>query len=267
MPHLKLVLIRHGTSLGNQNGRMMGQLNDALAADGIAESQRLAQHLVKTGDRPAHVYSSPLRRAVQTAQILIEPFTTNDGTPESSEANFAAQAAWPDLQTPASGDRSVSHPRLWLHPGLKEIRGGVFEGLTWAQAQEHYPELCQQLEHTSDLKPIPGGESPSSASDRVRHFLDELLDRHGCWQTSTIEKTIEASLTIWIISHSGILQYLIAALLGCDRIWGITIPNTAQFQFWLDGDRWHDPGPNRYNTALWQIQRFNDISHLSKPRH
>lgn len=255
---LKLILIRHATSLGNQEFRMMGQLDDELSAVGIAESQQLARLLVGMGDRPSVVYCSPQRRATQTAQILLTPWLNDrsQGSNPASEQSEKSSFNFDVEQAPCAIP-------IRLCDDLKELNGGIFEGLTWAQAQTQHPELCQQLEQTMDWIPVPGGESPQAGFHRARRFLHHLIHEH----TAEVKSS---DAVIWIVSHSGILQHLIAALLGCDRTWGLTIPNTARFEFWLDGDRWHSVhqlgqhrrNQNLYNTALWQIRRFNDISHL-----
>jgi broad specificity phosphatase PhoE len=67
---------------------------------------------------------------------------------------------------------------------------------------------------------------------------------------------------IWIVTHSWILQHLIAELMGCDRSWRIHARNTAIFEFWIDQTRWRRTDQSCLNTDLWQIRRFNDHQHL-----
>ncbi|MGB5975057.1 MAG: histidine phosphatase family protein, partial [Nodosilinea sp.] len=86
---------------------------------------------------------------------------------------------------------------------------------------------------------------------RAQQFLDHTLSQHGNGDR------------VLVISHHWILQQIIARLLGCDRAWGMPMGNTACSEFWLDRDRWHQTGPNRLNTELWQIKRFNDTAHLT----
>lgn len=253
---LKITLIRHGTSVGNQKLRMMGQLNDELSTTGIAESECLAKQLSREGDRPSAIYCSPQKRAVQTAQILLAPFLN-----QGSQARSSTLGQSSDL-TPIPKSLKIQNAiPMQLCDDLKELHGGIFEGLTWAQAKTRHPDLCLQLEQSLDLISVPHGESPESGFRRACQFWDDLFCKLNL-------KSGQAHSVIWIVTHSGILQHLIAALLGCDRTWGIPISNTARFEFWIDGDRWHQLSqnhlhPNRHNTSLWQIQRFNDISHLT----
>lgn len=217
---MKLLLLRHAQSQGNDAQRMQGQGEYPLSATGWQQVESLAEYLNTESWQPSHVYSSPLQRAMETGRGLL--------------------AAFPNI--------SLEIRRC---PALQEIDNGIFQGLTWPEACQQFPELCQQLQSSLDWLPIPEAESLVAIRDRANQFIQQLLQQHqNCDR-------------IWIISHGGLLPHLISALLGCDRVWGIPIPPTALFEFWLDRDRWDG---NRcfanLNSSLWQIHRFNDCPHL-----
>jgi len=132
---------------------------------------------------------------------------------------------------------------------LQEFQNGIFDGLTWAAAAATYPDLCHTLESSLDWLPIPQAESLQEGRDRARCFIQDLLQHHRNGDR------------LWVVSHSWILQHLIAELMGCDRTWGIEIPYTGLFEFWLDHDRWQQTNQNRFNSSLWQIRRFNSDRH------
>lgn len=136
------------------------------------------------------------------------------------------------------------------YPDLQEIKNGVLEGLTWAEVQETHPELSAALMASSDWIPIPGAESLKAARDRAQQFIQTITTQH------------QNEDRLWVITHGGFLQYLVAAILGSDRTWGLSIPPTAVFEFELDLDRWNTTDQNRYNALLWKICRFNDAAHL-----
>ena len=142
--------------------------------------------------------------------------------------------------------------QIHIHPSLQEWHTGIFQGLTWSEAQARYPDLCAALESRRDWLPIPEAETLDQGRDRARQFIQQLLATH-C-QTDSL----------WIVTHGGILPQLVAALLGCDRAWGFPVNNTALFDFELDCDRWPRPDCDRWNTSLWQIHRFNDTQHLQE---
>lgn len=225
MKPLKLLFIRHAESIGNQQGRMLGHTDDDLSEPGRMQAAQLAQQLWNESWQPSHFYSSPLRRAADTAAILHDRF--------------------PDAPIRYSDD-------------LREFQNGILQGLTWTEAQDRYPALCQALETSLDWIPIPGAESLQAGRDRADRFIAHLLHQHANGDR------------VCIITHSWILQQLVAGLLGSERVWGFAVSHTARFEFWIDRSRWQRSDPpdasqsdqKRLNTELWQIRRFNDDRHL-----
>ena len=68
MKNYYLYLIRHGITEGNLDGKYIGQTDLALCPQG----EKQIQQLVKAGVYPCveKVYTSPLKRCVETAQII-----------------------------------------------------------------------------------------------------------------------------------------------------------------------------------------------------
>lgn len=243
---LKLLFIRHAQSTGNQEKRMQGHGEFALSEVGRQQATKLAQRLLAEAWWPTRIYSSPLKRAAETTQILIDHFQT---APLPAAVSDLIDA---EVTVPIDGTGAEMHDplRVEFAQELAEFQNGVFQGLTWAEAVDQYPELCQRLESSPDWIPIPKAETLEDARSRAHRFISRLLQHHRNGDR------------VWIISHSWILQHLIAELLGCDRSWRLRATNTALFEFWLDHGRWDDTPQNRFNTDLWQIRRFNDGQHL-----
>jgi broad specificity phosphatase PhoE len=238
MTILKLLLVRHGQSVGNTEGRMEGVGSTELTPLGRQQALCLGQHLATTAWQPTHIYCSPLERATATLSHLLHGLkTTCSQDAPSIEPAIALPVGWALPTNPEILD------------DLKEYDAGIFTGLTWTEASAQYPDLCHQLETSLDWQPIPQAETLAEGSARAQRVVDRLLSHSN-------------GDRVLVISHHWILQQIIARLLGCDRAWGLPMANTACFEFWLDRDRWNDPGPNRLNTELWQIKRFNDTSHL-----
>ncbi|MGD1853427.1 MAG: histidine phosphatase family protein [Leptolyngbyaceae cyanobacterium] len=212
--YLKLVLIRHGESQGNTRGCLEGQQSTPLSAKGQQQAQQLATYL-QNQPRPTQLYSSPLQRAMQTAQYLA----------------------------------SMVGCLLQLDPNLQELHPGVFQGLTWAEASEQYPQLCAALIETVDYRPIPGAESPTASYQRACDWYQCLWQRHGPGEV------------IWVVSHGGFMQQLIRVILGCDRSWQISIHHTGLFEFWVLSPELTPS--SQHNPEYRKIIKFNDISHLS----
>lgn len=226
---LKIVLARHGQSQGNVEGRMEGWHSTGLTAQGQRQAQQLGQWLALNREHPTHVYCSPLRRATETLAAMIQGFEAGSKI-EGSFTSLPVAQFWDDL---------------------KENNQGIFNGLTWPEAQARYPALCDRLESGLDWLPIPDAETPAEGHRRARRVVERLLQhRNGD--------------RLWVISHQWILQHIMAQLLGCDRAWGMAMAPTARFEVWLDQPYWADASPNqRLNTERWHIKSFNDVSHLS----
>ena len=66
----RLTLVRHGQSVANRDGIVQGHLDSPLADSGRRQAAALAEIWRAAGLRFDHLLSSPLQRAVQTAEIL-----------------------------------------------------------------------------------------------------------------------------------------------------------------------------------------------------
>jgi probable phosphoglycerate mutase len=63
-----LAFVRHGETLDNRDGRLLGRSNPPLTPKGRLQARAVATALV--ADAPITVYTSPLGRAVQTAGFI-----------------------------------------------------------------------------------------------------------------------------------------------------------------------------------------------------
>ncbi len=133
-----LYLIRHGRSTWNAEGRMQGQADPPLDEVGRAQAQALAVHFK---DEPIHaVYSSPLARARETAEILV-----------------AIHSACPSLK---------------LDERLMERHLGEWTGLTGDEARERFPE---DLGRNWRIDGPPGGENQVTLVTRATAALDSII--------------------------------------------------------------------------------------------
>ncbi len=71
-PSYEFTFLRHGQSKGNAEGRYQGHANYPLTEYGIRQAQTLADHWERTGVEFDLVISSPLARALQTAEIIAQ---------------------------------------------------------------------------------------------------------------------------------------------------------------------------------------------------
>ncbi len=140
----RLLLIRHGETDWNVEGRYQGQADPPLNARGLAQAQALAKQLQAQGPHPTVVYASPLRRAWQTA-ILV------------------AQAV---------------HAPLKADPRLKEIHLGAWEGVLATEIARRWPALFQAWETAPWQTRPPGGETIAEVQRRVYAAVDDIVARH-----------------------------------------------------------------------------------------
>jgi len=136
-------LIRHGQTEWNALGRFQGQLNSNLSDQGVAQARALAGHTVS--HRLAHIYTSHLDRAHQTAEIV-------------------AQTQALSVQTdPRLGERAM----------------GVFEGNTRPNIEERFPAAWKDYKSLDpDYAIQGGGESIHHVQSRAFACLNELASRH-----------------------------------------------------------------------------------------
>jgi len=239
--YLQILLMRHGQSVGNATGRMEGVQSTPLSRLGQWQATCLGRRLA-TMAPPSHIYCSPLQRAVDTLTHMIKAMA---GTLEAE--TYSHSPSWVALPGVAS------LVPVHFRDDLQEFDNGVFSGLTWPEACQRYPDLCDRMMTSLEWIPIPQAETLAAGRARSGRFWQHVLSHHGNGER------------LWVISHHWLLEQLIAEILGCDRTWQIAMANTALFEFWCDRNRWHSADANRLNSVLWQIRHFNDSQHLKQP--
>src|SRR5580765_2856658 len=68
----RIVLLRHGESTWNEQGRFTGWVDVGLTKRGIAEAVRSGELLLEAGLQPDIVHTSVLGRSIMTAQLALE---------------------------------------------------------------------------------------------------------------------------------------------------------------------------------------------------
>lgn len=133
---------------------------------------------------------------------------------------------------------------------LREHDIGVFTGLSWDEADAQYPELGPEVQRTRDWDIVPGAEKMRERRARGERVVQQLLERHADPDV------------VLVFTHGGMLQHIIAALMGTDRTWGVSVENTGVFEFTLDMEHWAQVGDVLHSPFWWRIERFNDATHL-----
>lgn len=140
---VQLLLVRHGESEGNRAGAFTGHSASPLTAKGVEQAGAVAEALAHPA--PAAIYSSDLRRAVDTAGPLV------------ARTGVA-------LQT---------------RRALRERDMGEWVGRSFADLEANAPDAWRMLvARDPDARP-PGGESHRECAARVGAALDEILAAHA----------------------------------------------------------------------------------------
>src|SRR4029077_2924961 len=154
----RLLLVRHGVTDWNREGRFQGYQDPPLSTDGLNEARMLAQRLADAPDeRPARIVTSPLFRASQTAAAIADALP---GDPVAVEADSR----------------------------LIELGQGEWEGRTHDELEVNDAKRYAAWRHSSPRRPPPGGESLEDASERVGSALDEILAAGdgGAWPACVV---------------------------------------------------------------------------------
>jgi broad specificity phosphatase PhoE len=137
-----LVLIRHGQTDWNVEGRWQGQADPPLNERGCEQAQHVAEYQRKFGF--AALYSSDLRRAMETAQII------------------GAEM----------GLKVIPEPRL------REINLGKWQGMLSTDIQAQYPDEFRRWHEQPLTAHPPGGEDISVLAVRVLEAINAIIARH-----------------------------------------------------------------------------------------
>lgn len=141
-----LLLVRHGESEANRQGIWQGDTDGMLSPLGHFQAVLVAERLAEWEPPVQRLYTSPLRRAMQTAQAI-------------------AQRLGLDLA---------------IHPDLREIGVGQISGLTMEEFAQRFPDVYMRWLDKEDLDfTWPGGERRRAFFQRVSRAVGEILARHA----------------------------------------------------------------------------------------
>lgn len=139
---IDIILVRHGQTAMNIKKTNSGWTDHELTDEGIAQAYKAKEKL--RGLKIDKIYSSPLKRALKTAEIINE--------------NFGME--------------------IILDGDLRERSFGIWEDMTNEEIRAKYPEESEKWKNDRMNYPIQGGESTVQFYNRVAGFFDRLLKNH-----------------------------------------------------------------------------------------
>jgi len=175
-----IYLVRHGESEANLSRRYSGITDVDLTKTGREQAMKAGMNL--KSQAISNIYSSPLKRAFDTAKII-------------SETNQYYK-----------GDIIIKNC-------LIEVNFGIFENMTWEEMQAaHKAETENWIKEKHKYK-FPQGESYSDIIERISEFVDKVPDNSvivthfGVIQSMLLYLKIADDYNLWnfIISNCDIM--------------------------------------------------------------
>lgn len=195
-------LIRHGETDWNLNGRFQGSSDVSLNATGQKQAEALIPRLAEMAFDA--IYASDLQRVRETVRAAL------NGRDES----------------------------IIFDQRLREMDFGRWEGLTWDEIREQYPQEFAMWSQNRDQNPH-GGERISEMAGRVQTFIDDLQEKY------------QGEKQILIFAHGGTLGIMLCQLFQVDinKWWQFRFQNCTMNEvlFFKQG---------------FVLNRFNDDQHL-----
>jgi broad specificity phosphatase PhoE len=139
-----LIIVRHGQTSWNKDERFRGQTDVPLDETGLWQAEAVGRYIAAQY-RPVAVFSSPLKRAAQTAEAI-------------------ARALGLEAEN---------------HHGLLDLNFGDLAGLTIPDAQAKYPAVCRAWFSAPQSTRFPNGESLADVRTRAMAFVGEVVARFG----------------------------------------------------------------------------------------
>ncbi|WP_228977355.1 bifunctional RNase H/acid phosphatase [Streptomyces sp. DH12] len=200
------VLLRHGETALTPQKRFSGSggSDPELSPAGLHQARAVAAALAARGT-VQEIVSSPLLRCRQTAETVAERLGLDVGVDD----------------------------------GLRETDFGAWEGLTFAEVRERYPDDLDAWLASPKAAPTGGGESFAAVARRVAAARDRLTERH-------------AGRTVLLVTHVTPIKTLVRLALGA--------PPEALFRMELSAASVSAVAYYRDGNA--SVRLLNDTSHL-----
>ncbi len=139
----RIIILRHGRTEWNRVEKFRGRADIGLDRIGMKQAEAAAKR-IKEWPISA-IYSSPLPRAVATAEII------------GTHLELGVQ----------------------LMPDIIDVDFGEWQGLSTQEVIDRYDGLYSKwIEHPGDMK-FPGGESFANVKDRISRAIDILIQQHS----------------------------------------------------------------------------------------
>jgi 2,3-bisphosphoglycerate-dependent phosphoglycerate mutase len=221
MANSQLILLRHGESTWNEEGRFTGWVDVDLNDRGALEAVRAGELLAASDLLPDVVHTSVLARAIQTAEIALRE----------------AQRSW------------IPVSRSWR---LNERHYGALQGKNKEETRREFGDEQYMLWRRSyDVPPPPlppGSELAAARDPRYRSLPPDALPATEClhdvlvrmlpyWYDSIVPD-LRAGMRVLVVAHGNSLRALIKHLdrVSDEAIVELNLPTGVPLLYELDAN-------------------------------
>ncbi|HWI00441.1 MAG TPA: histidine phosphatase family protein [Propionibacteriaceae bacterium] len=206
VPTADVVLLRHGDTRLSPERRFsgVGSAGLGLSAAGRDQAQRAAGSALLQGGAFAEVLTSPLTRCQETARIVAAALGVS----------------------------------VVVDPDLREMDFGLWEGMTFDEVQDRYPEDLRRWTESAAASPTGSSETFTAVLDRMGTVAGRLATRY-------------AGVSVVAVTHITPIKALVAHALGA--------PPSALFRMELSSACFSRIS---YTGGEASVRLLNDTSHL-----
>lgn len=171
----KIILIRHGESKLNVEGVYYGILNPELTEKGKEQAKKTREILKNISYEK--IYTSDLKRAIETAEIV-----------------------------------NYKELEISIDEELRELNFGIFEGRSYEELLEKYPEELKKSQKNWENYNYITGESVLELQKRTINFIEKKID---------LEKD-----TV-LVTHWGVINTILSHYFsnGLESYWKFSVKN------------------------------------------
>lgn len=213
----KLVLLRHGESVWNQENRFTGWTDVDLSEKGRAEAKAAGQLLKKEGYRFDLAFTSVLKRAIRTLWIAQD---------EMDLLWIPVQKSWRLNERHYGALQGLNKSETAAKYGEEQVH-------IWRRSYDVLPPLLDKADprHPSH-DPRYAGEKNLPAGEALEQCVSRMLP----YWNETIAPAVKSGKSVIVAAHGNSLRALVKHLDGMsnDAIMGLNIPTGIPLVYELD---------------------------------